>query len=70
MIIISGENLIDVFQDKNKNNYKMLVGGAGFNTAIALGRLKSDIYYLSNVSKLFSGNVVSHQGIFHFRARI
>ena len=56
MIIISGENLIDVFQDKNKNIYKMLVGGAGFNTAIALGRLKSDIYYLSNVSNDYFGN--------------
>ena len=34
MIIISGENLIDVFQTKNKINYKMLVGGAGFNLSL------------------------------------
>ena len=61
MIIVSGENLIDVFQTKNKINYKMLVGGAGFNTALALGRLKSSIYYLSNISKDYFGNIIFKQ---------
>ena len=61
MIIVSGENLIDVFQTKNKINYKMLVGGAGFNTALALGRLKSSIYYLSNISKDYFGNNIFKQ---------
>ena len=56
MIIVSGENLIDVFQCNNKKNYKMHIGGAGFNTALALGRLNSNIHYLSNVSKDYFGN--------------
>ena len=57
MIIVSGENLLDVFKVKN-NNYKFINGGAGYNTALALGRFKSKIYYLSNISNDFFGKKI------------
>ncbi len=50
MILVSGENLIDVFQNKFKKTYKNIRGGAGYNTAIALGRFNSNVYYFSNLS--------------------
>ena len=50
MILVSGENLIDVFQNKFKKTYKNIRGGAGYNTAIALGRFNSKVYYFSNLS--------------------
>ena len=57
MIVVSGENLLDVFKVKN-NNYNFVNGGAGYNTALALGRFKSKIYYLSNISKDFFGKKI------------
>ena len=57
MIVVSGENLLDVFKVKN-NNYNFVNGGAGYNTALALGRFKSKIYYLSNISNDFFGKKI------------
>ena len=33
MIVVSGENLLDVFKVKN-NNYNFVNGGAGYNTCL------------------------------------
>ena len=60
MILVSGENLIDVFKVKN-NNYNFVNGGAGYNTALALGRFKSKIYYFSNVSNDYFGKKIYEQ---------
>ena len=57
MIVVSGENLLDVFKVKN-NNYNFVNGGAGYNTALSLGRFKSKIYYLSNISNDFFGKKI------------
>ena len=60
MIVVSGENLLDVFNAKN-NNFNFVNGGAGYNTALALGRFKSKIYYLSNISNDFFGKKIYKQ---------
>ena len=60
MILVSGENLIDVFKVKN-NNYNFVNGGAGYNTALSLGRFKSKIYYFSNISNDYFGNKIYKQ---------
>tara|TARA_B100000686_G_scaffold126411_1_gene133794 strand:+ start:887 stop:1798 length:912 start_codon:yes stop_codon:yes gene_type:complete len=60
MIVVSGENLLDVFNVKN-NNFNFVNGGAGYNTALALGRFKSKIYYLSNISNDFFGKKIYKQ---------
>ena len=62
MIFVAGENLIDSISYKNnKNIFKTFVGGSTLNTALALGRLKSKIYFFSRISNDFFGEmIISH----------
>ena len=56
MIFVAGENLIDSISYKNnKNIFKTFVGGSTLNTALALGRLSSQIYFFSRISIDFFG---------------
>ena len=59
MIFVAGENLIDsISYQKNKDIFKTFVGGSTLNTAIALGRLKSNIYFFSRISNDFFGKII------------
>ena len=51
MIIVIGEALIDLIQDRNnKDEYKAVVGGANANVAIALARLEAPHTFLARLS--------------------
>jgi fructokinase len=51
MIIVIGEALIDLIQDRNNNDeYKAVVGGANANVAIALARLDAPHTFLARIS--------------------
>ena len=51
MIIVIGEALIDLIQDRENNDeYKAVVGGANANVAIALARLEADHTFLARLS--------------------
>ncbi|MFM5952167.1 MAG: PfkB family carbohydrate kinase, partial [Micrococcales bacterium] len=51
MIIVIGEALIDLIQNKQDNeNYQAVVGGANANVAIALARLEADHTFLARIS--------------------
>ena len=51
MIIVIGEALIDLIQDRqNKDEYKAVVGGANANVAIALARLEANHTFLARLS--------------------
>ena len=51
MIIVIGEALIDLIQDRNNNDgYKAVVGGANANVAIALARLEANHTFLARLS--------------------
>ena len=59
MIFVAGENLIDTISYKNnKNIFKTFVGGSTLNTALALGRLKSNVYFFSRISNDFFGKTI------------
>ncbi len=59
MIFVAGENLIDTISYKNnKNIFKTFVGGSTLNTALALGRLKSNVYFFSRISNDFFGKII------------
>ena len=54
MIFVAGENLIDSIAYKNsKNIFKIFVGGSTLNTALALGRLNSNVHFFSRISMIF-----------------
>ncbi len=57
MIFVSGENLIDLIADK-KDIYKPFVGGSSLNTALALGRLKSKVFFYSRISNDYFGKMI------------
>ena len=57
MILVAGENLID-FIPLNKNKYNYYVGGSALNTAVALGRLETNVYFCSQISKDFFGTTI------------
>ncbi len=51
MIIVIGEALIDLIQDRDNNDeYKAVVGGANANVAIALARLEANHTFLARLS--------------------
>lgn len=51
MIIVIGEALIDLIQDRENNDeYKAVVGGANANVAIALARLETPHTFLARIS--------------------
>ncbi|MFM2024836.1 MAG: hypothetical protein RLZZ56_849 [Actinomycetota bacterium] len=51
MIIVIGEALIDLIQDRENNDeYKAVVGGANANVAIALARLEAPHTFLARIS--------------------
>jgi fructokinase len=51
MIIVIGEALIDLIQDRDNNDeYKAVVGGANANVAIALARLDAPHTFLARIS--------------------
>ena len=56
MIFIAGENLIDFISENKK--YKAFAGGSSLNTAVALGKLKSDVYFFSRISNDFFGKML------------
>ena len=59
MIFVAGENLIDSIAYKNsKNIFKTFVGGSTLNTALALGRLNSNVHFFSRISNDFFGKMI------------
>tara|TARA_B100000575_G_scaffold224657_1_gene185137 strand:+ start:4227 stop:5171 length:945 start_codon:yes stop_codon:yes gene_type:complete len=60
MIFVSGENLIDFISDSNLT-YKPLVGGSALNTAVALGKLKSNVFFFSRISKDLFGKMIMRE---------
>jgi fructokinase len=51
MIIVIGEALIDLIQDRyNPTSYNAVVGGANANVAIALARIEADHTFLARIS--------------------
>ena len=56
MILCCGENLIDVVPLNDlEDSYKTCVGGSPLNTALALGVLKTPVYFFSRISYDFFG---------------
>ena len=54
MIFVAGENLIDSIAYKNsKNIFKTFVGGSTLNTALALGRLNSNVHFSRKFRMIF-----------------
>ena len=51
MILISGEALIDLIPDPDKDaRYDAVLGGSPFNVAIGLGRLGAPVGFVSRLS--------------------
>ena len=74
MILCCGEALIDMLPDKSQNGqycFVPKVGGAVFNTAVALGRMKAEVSLFTGISNDFFGKfleeelVKSHVGTEH-----
>ncbi len=60
MILISGEALIDLIPDPDKDfRYDAVLGGSPFNVAIGLGRLGASVAFVSRISNDANGELLA-----------
>ncbi len=56
-IYTTGETVLDIIF-KNRQPQKAIPGGSMLNSAVSLGRLKEHVYFITELGKDFSGNII------------